>query len=362
MHARARAHTHTHTHTLYCEHTHTHKHTDLYCYAFVGSSDQAPGYLSGLLNRILSNIVYHIDKIIVKLLDDDIVLTMTAKSLESFRTNEFWNRMFIYTDSLQGTYSLHSEFIWSNVVLYLDQLGASGNIEQFQEPFVSNFSFTMRAQKNFEGSHQVSNTVNFLSDVMNFSLTETQYCLFMRILDRVFALYYSTKKLKGKDEDTSSPALSSASQEEKFFDVEEGIDSPLPFSEEPKEEVMPSSSWTSWAWSFVANVEDGDGQTDLTTKPPRSSFQLSILVNEITIDFKRTCKKSQGVFFAAPKISAQSVVLFHIDGFLYKISTDPSTEFWGTYAGFMSVWAELTGECYEGKSETTPTKKLQNEV
>ena len=187
----------------------------------------------------------------------------------------------------------------------------------------------------------------------------------MRILDRLFALYYSTKKLKGKDEDSSSPALSSASQEEKFFDVEEGVDGVLPSSGELKEEINISSSWTSWAWSFVSNVEDMDGQTNLTTKPPEPSFHLSILVNEVTVDFKHTCKKSQGVFFAAPKISAQSIILFHIDGLLYKISTDPSTEFWGTYAGFMSIWAEMTGDFYcanEGKPEATPTKKLQKEV
>jgi len=355
----------THMHTHARTHTHTHKYNLLHACISIGSSDQAPGYLSGLLNRILSNIVYHIDNIIIKLMDDDIVLTMTAKSLESFSTNEFWNRQFIYTDSLQGTYFLHSEFIWSNVVLYFDQLGASGHIEQFQESFVSNFCFTMRTQKNYESGHQVSSTVNFLSNVMNFSLTETQYCLFMRILDRIFALYYSTKKLKGKREDSLSPTLSSASQEEKFFDADEGIDSVLPSSEELKEEVNTSSTWSSWAWSFVSNVEDTNSQMDLTTKPPEPSFHLSILVNEVTVDFKRTCKKSPGVFFAAPKISAQSVILFHIDGLLYKISTDPSTEFWGTYAGFMSMWAELTGDCCctnEGKSEATPAKKLQKEV
>jgi len=332
----------------------------------LGSSDQAPGYLSGLLNRILSNIVYHIKDVVVRLIDDDVVLSITADSVESFSTNEFWNRMFIYTDSLQGSYSLHSECIWSDVVLCLDQLGASGHIEQFQEPFVSKFCFTMRTEKGYKGGHQISNTVNFLSNTMDFSLTETQYCLFMRILDRIFALYYSTKKLKGREVENISPTLSSSSQEEKFFDVAEGFEDAVSTTEEFKEDINSTMGWGSWMWSFVGTVEDADNQANMAAQPSESSFELSILVNRITVDFKHTCKKSQGVFFAAPKISAQSVVLFHISGCFFKLLIEPTTQLYGMYTGFMGVWAELTGDCCcagEGnKTEGPSTEKSQKEV
>ena len=335
----------------------------------IGSSDQAPGYLSGLLNRILSNIVYHISDVIVKLLDDDVILSITADSVESFSTNEFWNRMFIYTDSLQGSYSLHSECIWKNVVISLDQLGTSGHIEQFQEPFVNTFCFTMRIQKCYKGGHRVSNAINFLSDVMNFSLTETQYCLFMRILDRIFALYYSTKKLRGKDNECFSPTLSSSSQEERFYDVAEGFEEPaVTATEEHKQDDSSSPGWGSWMWSFVGTAEDAENQTNMDTNPPESSFELSILVNTITIDFKRTCVKSHGVFFAAPKISAQSVAVFHISGCYFKYLIEPTTQLYGMYTGLMGLWAELTGDCCcaaeSSKTDSTPTTahKSQNEV
>ena len=332
----------------------------------VGSSDQAPGYLSGLLNRILSNIVYHIKNVVVKLTDDDVVLSITADSVESFSTNEFWNRMFIYTDSLQGSYSVHSECIWKNVVISLDQLGTSGHVEQFQEPFVRNFCFTMRTQKGYNGGHQISNTINFLSDVMDFSLTETQYCLFMRILDRIFALYYSTKKLRGKEGECTSPTLSSSSQEEKFYDVEEGFEEAVTITEEPKQDNSSSAGWGNWMWSFVGATEDTEDQTNVSANSLESSFELSILVNRITIDFKRTCKKSQGVFFAAPKISAQSVVLFHISGCFFKLLIEPTTQLYGMYAGMMSLWAQLTGHCCcttEGsKTDSSSTEKSQKEV
>ena len=337
-------------------------------YITVGSTDQAPGYLSGLLNRILNNIVYHIKNVVVKLTDDDVILSITADFVESFSTNEFWNRMFIYTDSLQGDYSLHGECIWKDVVVSLDQLSTSGHIEQFQESFVSNFGFTMRTQKDFKGGHRVSNTINFLSDVMDFSLTETQYCLFMRILDRIFALYYSTKKLKGKEAECFSPALSSSSQDEKFYDVGEGLeDTTTTTTEEPKQDGNSNSEgWGSWMWSFVGGAEDTVNQTDTGGQPPESSFELSILVNKVTIDFKRTCKRNQGVFFAAPKISAQSVVLFHISGCCFKLLTEPTTQFYGFYTGFMGLWAELTGDCCcatEGsKTESSSTDKSEKEV
>ena len=278
-------------------------------------------------------------------MDDDVVLSITANSVESFSTNEFWNRMFIYTDSLQGNYSLHSECIWKDVVISLDQLGASGHIEQLQEPFVSKFGFTMRTQKDFKNGHRISNTINFYSDTMDFSLTETQYCLFMRILDRIFSLYYSTKQLKGKEGECFSPTLSSSSQDEKFYDVVEGFDDATPTAEEPKQDGGSSEGWGSWMWSFVGGPEDTENQANMATHPPESSFELSILVNKITIDFKRTCKKNQGVFFAAPKISAQSVVLFHISGSFFKMLTEPTTQFYGMYAGVMGLWAELTGDC-----------------
>ena len=312
--------------------------------------------------------MYHISDVVVKLLDDDIVLSITADSVESFRTNEFWNRMFIYTDSLQGSYSLHSECIWKDVVISLDQLGTSGHVEQFQEPFVNNFCFTMRIQKGYNGGYQVSNTINFLSDAMDFSLTETQYCLFMRILDRIFALYYSTKKLRGKDGECFSPALSSSSQEENFYDVAEGFEEAAvtATAEVPKQDDNSSAGWGNWMWSFVGTAEDDEAQANMAANPPESSFELAILVNRITVDFKRTCKKSQGVFFAAPKISAQSVVVLHISGCFFKYLIEPTTQLYGMYTGLMGLWAELTGDCCcttEGsKADSKPTDEPQEEV
>ena len=273
--------------------------------------------------------------------------------------------MFIYTDSLQGSYSLRSESIWKDVVICLDQLGASGHVEQFQEPFVSKFCFTMRTEKAYNGGHKVSTTINFLSDVMDFSLTETQYCLFMRILDRIFALYYSTKKLKGKDVECFSPTLSSSSQEENFFDVSEGFEDVMTTAEEPKQDIDSSVGWGSWMWSFVGTAEGDDGQANTAAQATESSLELCILVNKITVDFKRTCKKSQGVFFAAPKILAQSVLLFHISGFYFKFLIEPATQLYGMYTGMMGVWAELTGDCCcngEGrKTEGLSTEKSQKE-
>ena len=49
-----------------------------------GEEELPPGYLQSLVNRIMNNVTLVVNNLILKFVEDDIVLSLNVKSVESF--------------------------------------------------------------------------------------------------------------------------------------------------------------------------------------------------------------------------------------------------------------------------------------
>ena len=85
-----------------------------------------------------------------------------------------------------------------------------------------------------------------------------------------------------------------------------------------------------------------------------SSFQLLVLVDELTFTFKATKQTSSHTFFSAQKHRALPVLRTAFKGCLFRMHTDPQTQFFGVYQGFVGAEAHLIGGCM--------CSKFQNEM
>ena len=57
-----------------------------------GDEDLPPGYLQSLINRIVNNVNIVVNNLIVKFVEDDIVLSINVKSAECYSVNQDWIR------------------------------------------------------------------------------------------------------------------------------------------------------------------------------------------------------------------------------------------------------------------------------
>jgi hypothetical protein len=59
--------------------------------------ESAPGYVQGLVNKIVSNITVECNNVILKYLEEDMVLSLNVRSLVLLSANEAWQPAFAGT-------------------------------------------------------------------------------------------------------------------------------------------------------------------------------------------------------------------------------------------------------------------------
>ena len=327
------------------------------------SSEQAPGYLQGYLNRITSNVRYHIQNLVIKVIEEecDMMLTLHFGSVESYASNEHWQKDFIYTDYFQGDYFTYTVLKVQDVVVNLQTL-EGGQVDSSKEPFLKRCGFTCHTKSEYQSAVFARKTTNILFESAEFSIDEKQFCLFRHFIDWLLAMYYSSKRLKGRDDEISSSLTHSSQQ---VPDSESSIDSqgahPVAATHEEQQQIPPSpestqsstevQGWGAWAWSFVgsadatgsqsARVESSDKTAGSSIKP---SSTFAIFCKSIAISFKVTHKVHVPVFYSV-KSFTKPVLHVNFTGFMFQIDKMAATQLYGVSVGAMSLKAGITGLC-----------------
>ncbi|KAJ8020859.1 Vacuolar protein sorting-associated protein 13B [Holothuria leucospilota] len=159
-------------------------------------SEFTPGYIQSLTRRVINNAHIIINNLILKYVEEDIVLSVNIKSVESYATDAVWERAFI--DLSLPELVLRRLCTFSDITVCLDKRNASGKIEVYQEPVIYHWNLTTRIHMTFKNLAAKAASVIKLStfcDELNLSLSETQLPMYIRLVQLVLALYYGTLDL-----------------------------------------------------------------------------------------------------------------------------------------------------------------------
>lgn len=174
-----------------------------------GGEELPPGYLQSLINKISNNVSIVINNLIVKFVEDDIVLSVNVKSLECFSVNELWNRAFI--DLCPPELALRKSIIISDLTICLDKCDSSGKIENYQDPMVYRCSVTGRIYLKYDSIHGKLPSItkfDLFCENLDVSLTDTQLPLFFRLIELCLALYYGTLEFPSSENEPATSVKS----------------------------------------------------------------------------------------------------------------------------------------------------------
>ena len=334
---------------------------------------QAPSYLKGLLNRITNNVVLHVHNLLVKVIEEqcDLLMSVSVKHLQGFTTSDSWEKQFVFTDSLQGDYTLHNVCSVSDMTVCLDLIGSSGQVEVFENPFVPKCSLMCRLARQFNGNALVEAKLDILCEgELQFSVTEQQFSLFLHLLDWLLGMYYSFKKLKGRDDQLDeeegvklSKAVSQAHSLAMYSHVAE--------SSQPDESAITAGTqaketqgWGSWMLSYITGEEgdqSGSAGHSSPTLPP--TLCLAVHASSISVAFCSTGQRQQPIFpssYTRQKHSNQ-VVLMRFTGCMARLVRAPSSSLLAFSIGIMAVSAWASGSCpCQGQTPSPEKRKVHS--
>ncbi len=139
------------------------------------ASGAPPGYVQSLVNKIISNVSVVCNNLILKYVEDDIVLSLNVRNLRLSSADESWEPAF--TELSLPHLVLRKLVRVTDLTVCLDRRNASGKIEHYQEPLLYRCSLSVHAAWCYDSPHSKIPTVSRYEvkcQKLDFSLTDTQ--------------------------------------------------------------------------------------------------------------------------------------------------------------------------------------------
>nr|XP_015924478.2 vacuolar protein sorting-associated protein 13B isoform X2 [Parasteatoda tepidariorum] len=255
------------------------------------SIEAPPGYIQSLLNHVISNICIVCNNLILKYVEDDIVLSLNIKSVELYNAGENWERT--YVDTNQSGLVSRKVITMQDLTVCLDKRDSCGKIEAYQDPLLYRCSTTWRMYNLYDSvysKYPKLTRIHMYCDNLEFSLTDQQLPMFLRLL--YLCVYLHNKSNLSNQEsrhvNDSNEIMGSLMNESSSF-----------------EENANEESWGSWAMSFVPDVglilgsstnEEQEKESNILKS--KKIFQFGIFIGKTSCVLKHTVISSTKYSFA----------------------------------------------------------------
>ncbi|XP_014791410.2 intermembrane lipid transfer protein VPS13B [Octopus bimaculoides] len=280
-----------------------------------------PGYLQSLVNKVINNVNIIVNNLILKFVEDDIVLSVNVKSAECYSVSPGWNRAFV--EVTPAELILRKVINFCDLTVCLDKCDSSGRIEIYQEPLLYRCSLSCRMHLTYQSPHSklpLITKVNILCEKLDVSLTDLQLPLVVRLIELCLALYYGTLQLPNEDSDSNvepdsqevfrQSAVLAESQEESAFSEYD------------------DQGWASWAWSFVPQIlpedyeeeeEEEDSLNKPRKKPSPAVLCIGFYIKNASVMLKLTETVREAVHFGPSRVLFRPFIFVEAGGLAVSV-------------------------------------------
>ncbi|XP_072266948.1 intermembrane lipid transfer protein VPS13B isoform X2 [Pyxicephalus adspersus] len=293
--------------------------------------DLPPGYVQSLIRRVVNNVNIVVNNLILKYVEDDIVLSVNITCAECYTVDEFWDRAFM---DISGTELVLRKVInFSDCTVCLDKRNASGKIEFYQDPLLYKCSFRTRLHFTYDNLNSKMPAVikiHTMVDSLKLSLTDQQLPMFIRIMQLGIALYYG--EIGNAREETEDPPSHTKEAVINIPGTEEELLAGIQYPAQDfyMQDDDEQQGWVSWAWSFVPAIvssgndeEDGgimgseDGNMLQGTKSQLSKdpiVSIGFYCTKATVTFKLTEMQAESSYYSPQKVKSREVIRWEQEG------------------------------------------------
>ncbi|XP_041963297.1 vacuolar protein sorting-associated protein 13B-like [Alosa sapidissima] len=301
--------------------------------------DLPPGYVQSLIRRVANNVNIVVNNLILKYVEDDIVLSVNITSAECYTVDEMWDRAFM--DIAAPDLVLRKVINFSDCTVCLDKRNASGKIEFYQDPLLYKCSFRTRLHFTYDNINSKIPAVikiQTMVESLKLSMTDQQLPMFIRVMELALALYYGEIGTN-KEADGDDGAGSAREVVVSIPGMEVDLDPKAMAGQYPSPDqyMSPGSDddeqgWVSWAWSFVPAIvsedeEDGEGgfyvEGDQGDGSPSGSQQhtpkdpivsIGFYCTKASVTFKLTETQAESSYYSPQKVKSREVLCVEQEG------------------------------------------------
>ena len=278
--------------------------------------DQAapPGYIQSLVNKIISNIQIVCNNLILKYVEDDLVLSLNVRTVSYVSCNESWQPSF--TELSLPDLMLRKLLSVSDLTICLDRRGTTGKIEVYQDPLLYRCSMSVRlcwCYQAVSAKVPFKTIINLLADKMEFSMTGLQVPMVVRLFKLFLAFYYGDIITKHELERRRS----------KVAEQQEGEEGEGAGHEE-------EAGLGSYLWDVGSTIgtallpvywEDEDNPAPAPPPPSTLASVLAVYIKEASLTLKLAANVKQKGFYRGGKQCFTSYLVCKLAGLFSEVAT-----------------------------------------
>ncbi|XP_053671577.1 intermembrane lipid transfer protein VPS13B [Anopheles nili] len=246
-----------------------------------------PGYMASLINKIANNITIRCHNVILKYVEEDIVVSMNIQQLSMESADGGWNPAFV--DMSPTKVSLRKLINIVDLTICLDKRNSAGKIEVCQEPVLYRSTLQLRMLVKYNVSSQDRSSLTRIdvhSKFLDFNVSSQQFPMLMRLFDLALALKQG--KLKNEPAHTVSDG---------------GLD---------VEDESGQESLLSWAWNLLPSFFPEENASDHTEEHDFRVLHAGLYIDQLRIIFKTQELIGDGMVGTTKKIKYRPILRFDL--------------------------------------------------
>ncbi|XP_052863734.1 intermembrane lipid transfer protein VPS13B [Anopheles cruzii] len=256
------------------------------------STEEAPppGYMASLISKIANNITIRCHNVILKYVEEDIVVSMNIQQLSMESADYLWNAAFI--DLSPTKVSLRKLINIVDLTICLDKRNSAGKIEVCQEPVLyrSTLEVRMLVRYNISSQDRSSLTrIDVHSKFLDINVSSQQFPMLMRLFDLALAL----KQGKIKTEATQ-PASDGGHE---------------------LEDEAGQESLISWAWNLLPSFFPEENESDHSEEHDFRILHAGVYIDQLRMIFKTQELIGDGLVGTTKKIKYSPILHFDFHNF-----------------------------------------------
>lgn len=221
-------------------------------------------YVQTVLARILNNVHIIVNNLIVKFVEDDIVISLSSRTAECYAVNQNWLKSFV--ELTQQDLSLRRLITLPHLTLCLDKRDPTGKVHRYEVPLLSRCSFECRIQMFYLNVYQQLNTkpsqtrLSFNCENIEVSIVDNQLSMLMRLIEMVMLVVNQqmvsneNQPIKEHKKTASIDLSPPPSALPPLPPPLPALPPMIPVQEQQVETNNSQQGWASWAWSYVPSV------------------------------------------------------------------------------------------------------------
>ncbi|KAM7361700.1 vacuolar protein sorting 13B isoform 2-T2 [Cochliomyia hominivorax] len=280
---------------------------------------------SSLATKILNNINVQCQNIILKYIEEDIVVSMNVQHLSYGPANEQWHLAMV--DVNPNKVLMRKLINISDLTICLDKRNDAGQIDVCQEPVMYRCTLECRVLRKYNCQTMLSSSttrIGVFTQNLDLNISTMQIPLLMRLIK--FITQMVPEKSKTPDSTSTTPDDYGSSDAAANMGNSGG-------------------TYLSWAWNLLPsfNLVDDEKDDSHTDEPLGHTKDIGIYVEELNLTLKNSEFINDTIMGGIKRIRYLPIVRFTIGGLYWERVMSKELEWSNTKMGISSFYVEPLG-------------------